>query len=55
MSEASLRRDPAVNRRSPWRRWLAWCLVCLALLAAFAAYTDPDFMVLLANQVWACF
>lgn len=25
------------------------------LLAVFALYTRPDFLVLLANQVWACF
>ena len=28
--------------------------VCL-LLAVFALYTRPDFLVTLANQVWACF
>ena len=28
--------------------------VC-ALLAVFALYTRPDFLVTLANQVWACF
>ena len=25
------------------------------LLAVFALYTHPDFLVTLANQVWACF
>lgn len=25
------------------------------LLAVFALYTRPDFLVTLANQVWACF
>jgi hypothetical protein len=30
-------------------------LALLALLAVFWAYVQPDFMVLLANQVWACF
>jgi hypothetical protein len=28
--------------------------VCV-LLAVFALYTRPDFLVTLANQVWACF
>lgn len=28
--------------------------VCL-LLAVFALYTRPDFLVTLADQVWACF
>ena len=26
-----------------------------ALLAVFALYLQPDFMVTLAQQVWACF
>jgi len=25
------------------------------LLGVFALYTQPDFLVVLANQVWACF
>lgn len=25
------------------------------LVAVFALYTRPDFLVTLANQVWACF
>ena len=28
--------------------------ICV-LLAVFAVYTRPDFLVTLANQVWACF
>jgi hypothetical protein len=27
----------------------------LACLAVFGLYTRPDFLVTLANQVWACF
>jgi hypothetical protein len=27
----------------------------LALAGAFYLYTQPDFLVQLANQVWACF
>ncbi len=31
-------------------------LLAVAVLAAvFAMYTRPDFMVQMANQVWACF
>ena len=26
-----------------------------ALLGVFSLYTRPDFLVTLANQVWACF
>ncbi|MDF1481296.1 hypothetical protein [Extensimonas sp. H3M7-6] len=59
MNAARSQRDDVENRRrfcrcSRWR-WLVWGLVCLALLAAFAGYTDPDFMLLLANQLWGCF
>ena len=43
---------PAQRRH---RRWLAWVLAVLALLAVFALYSQPGFMVMLADQVWACF
>ena len=33
----------------------AWLGAVAALLAVFAMYQQPDFLVLLANQVWACF
>ncbi len=33
----------------------SWAGVTLALIAVFTLYTQPDFMVTLANQVWACF
>jgi hypothetical protein len=36
-------------------RLLLWTLVTLVLLAVFFLYTRPDFLVQLANQVWACF
>ena len=39
-----------------WRKRMAMRLLALAALAAvFAMYTQPDFMVQMANQVWACF
>ena len=28
---------------------------CLLLSAVFSLYTDADFMVQMANQVWGCF
>ena len=34
---------------------LGYGAAALALLLAFALYTRPDFLVMLANQVWACF
>ena len=36
-------------------RLLAWGCALTALSAVFFAYTRPDFMLRLANQVWACF
>ena len=33
----------------------AWLGTIAALLGVFAMYQRPDFLVLLANQVWACF
>ena len=33
----------------------AWLAATAALLGVFTLYTQPDFLVVLANQVWACF
>ena len=30
-------------------------LALCVLLAVFSLYTRPDFLVTLANQIWACF
>ena len=40
------------------RRILAWALrvaAVVATLAVFALYTRPEFMVMLADQMWSCF
>ncbi len=37
------------------RQLLAWSLALAALLAVFALYTRPDFLLTLADQLWACF
>lgn len=37
------------------RKLLAWGAVLLVLLAVFMLYTRPDFLMSLADQVWACF
>lgn len=37
------------------RHLLAWGLALAALLAVFALYTRPDFLLTLADQLWACF
>ena len=36
-------------------RWLGGAVAVLLCLAVFGLYTAPDFMVMLADQVWACF
>ena len=36
-------------------RVVAGALTVLACLLVFGLYTVPDFMVMLADQVWACF
>lgn len=36
-------------------RWLGWALAVLACLVVFGLYTAPDFMVMLADQMWSCF
>ena len=40
---------------SRMRKALLYAGAGVALLAVFALYTRPDFLVTLANQVWACF
>jgi hypothetical protein len=37
------------------RRLILWSVANAALLGVFYLYTQPDFLVQLANQVWACF
>jgi len=46
---------PAPSAPRPWHHWLGWALVLLALLAVLLLYRDPGFMLMLADQVWACF
>ncbi len=36
-------------------RLVIWGAAIAALLGVFYLYTQPDFLVQLANQVWACF
>ncbi len=42
-------------QRQRLTRISAWLAASAVLLAVFALYTQPDFLVVLANQVWACF
>ncbi|MCT6718461.1 MULTISPECIES: hypothetical protein [unclassified Acidovorax] len=36
-------------------RWLGGAVAVLLCLVVFGLYTVPEFMVLLADQMWACF
>ncbi len=36
-------------------RWLGTAVAVLLCLAVFGLYTAPEFMVMLADQMWACF
>ena len=38
-----------------WQRTLIWAAILAVLLAVFALYLQPQFMLTLADQVWACF
>jgi hypothetical protein len=37
------------------RNLLVWTAALAAVAAAFALYLRPEFMVTLADQIWACF
>ncbi len=37
------------------RKTLVWGVVALVLLATGALYTRPEFLVMLVDQLWACF
>jgi hypothetical protein len=47
--------ETAPPAKSSPRRWWPYAVALLALLAVYTAYLQPDFMVALANEVWACF
>ena len=39
----------------PWHKALAWAAAGSVLLAVFMLYARPDFLLTLANELWACF
>jgi hypothetical protein len=41
--------------RKRWSRFVPHAVVLMLLLLVFSWYARPDFLVLLANQIWACF
>jgi len=38
-----------------YRHWITAAALLAVLLAVFALYLQPEFMLSLADQVWACF
>ena len=47
-----------MQQRSPrktWQRWAVTAVLLVAAAAVFALYQRPDFLIMLADQVWACF
>jgi hypothetical protein len=43
------------KRRTSLPRWAAYAAALAALLTVFSLYLQPEFMVSLADQLWACF
>jgi hypothetical protein len=37
------------------KKLLAYSTIVLACVGVFMVYTQPEFMVMLAGQMWACF
>ena len=47
---------PSLNlRQRTVRLWALRAAVVAAALATFALYTRPEFVVMLADQMWSCF
>ena len=44
-----------MKKTTGWRKAGFWVLALLVLLAVFALYARPDFLIMLADQLWACF
>lgn len=53
MALASTRPLPTAPRR--WRSWGGAALVLAVLGGVFALYRQPAFLVMMIDQLWACF
>ncbi len=53
MREAHSRSPPEMKRKA--HTTLLLLLALAALASVFALYAQPDFVVQLSNQIWACF
>ena len=50
--------DPAADqpaRTGGWARGLSALVSVLLLMGVFSLYLQPDFLLTLADQLWACF
>ncbi len=47
--------EPVPRRYRLWLRAGGWALAAVVLAAVFMLYTQPEFMVRMADHVWACF
>ncbi len=43
------------RRAGRWATGLAWAAGAALLAVVFLLYTQPDFVVMMADQVWSCF
>lgn len=55
MSSALHHSTAAPSRRQRFGRWAGWALGAAVLVVVFMLYAEPDFVVMMADQVWACF
>lgn len=49
---------PPSRRAARLRRWCGWAVGAVGagvLAVVFVLYADPGFVVMMADQVWACF
>jgi len=42
-------------RLTTWLRWLAGLVAVMLLMGVFSLYLQRDFLLTLADQLWACF
>ncbi len=55
MSTVSASTNPPARSMQPAWRWLGWIAAVALCLAVLGLYMEPAFMVMLADQMWACF
>ena len=46
---------PATTGLRPWQRAALWIALATLLALVFLMYLQPEFMVSMADHLWACF